>query len=172
MLLQAVVLWANPLPADTETLLEQRGHPDLKVPVTGTSRDDYLLLYEGDADDPSFEVNDVYYVDEDLGLTHRIRVLDAGSKPKRARKRRSDDEESWYREMLRDARASIRDLKERKEALDREIHEMPGLNYFDRVDLLSKDLEVGWGKSHNETRTTLAFDTSRDTLSLTFEVPL
>lgn len=170
-----MALSATPLPADTETLIERRGQPDLKVRVDDSSREDYLLLYEGDESDPEFDVDHVYYVDEDVGLTHRISVMDHEPKPtRRSRKRTKDrsDEQSWYQDLLRDARDQIKDLERRKEILEGEIHAMPGLNYFDRVDLLSKDMEVGWGKGRDETRTTFAFDTGRDTLSLTVQVPL
>lgn len=158
---------AESRPSDTEALLRRRGQPDLKVSVADTNRDDYLLLYEGDDADPALDVHYVYYVEEDVGMTHRIKTVEPA--PKRPSK---TDDESWYRDILRDVRHQIDDLKERKKTLDRGIHGMPGLNYFDRVDLLSKDMEVGWGKGRDETRTTLAFEPDRDTLTLTFEIPL
>lgn len=159
----------NALYSETEALFKEKGLPDLTIPVptdTEVKHEDYFLLYESDlADTP--DIDELYYVEPEIGITYKINELDPDENKDH---QKSDD--TWWKETLEDIDSLIDDLKVRKDTLDTGIHSLPGLYYFDRVDLLRNDMELGWGKGSDQFRTTLIYETDQDSVNLLFQVPI
>lgn len=153
------------IPSDTESLIKQKGLPDIQLNVTQENENsDKLLLYKHEDDSSGIIYDEVYYLDEELGITHKIKDVE--------KNKDSSDSESWVKETINDLKESIELLKKRKEAMDKQVAGLPGFNYFDRVELLDDEMTLGFGKGKNSNKTTLTFDPGENQFNLIFQVPI
>jgi hypothetical protein len=148
-------------PQTTESIIRKNGLPDMTIPVIGTEDEDRLLLYE-DESETGFRIDVIYYVEEDGDVTHEIHNIENGKNSRKT---------PWYKETLADVKETIQTLKKEKEAWDESIAALPGLNYFDRVKVLSDEMMLGLGKGPDQINSTLILDPGKEAVNLTFKIP-
>jgi nitrous oxide reductase len=151
------------LPADTETIIRKKGLPDLQLKPYEIDPEDRLLLYQDD-EDTRYSVDEVYYVDESGSVTHKITEVEKNED--------LSETEAWFKEALEDVKTTIKDLKEQRNQVNRSVASLPGFNVFDRVDVLSREMELGLGKEADETLTTISIKPDKSSVNLNFRIPL
>lgn len=158
-------LWSadsTELVSDTEDLIARNGLPDFRIPVTPSSEDEFLLLYDN-GDTLGGPIDFAYLVDEEEGIQKKLVPL--------KRPQTSNNRTHWLDSTADQLRQTVQSLKETKSTLDKNIHALPRFNYFDRVELFSDEMEFELGRSKHETRTVLVLEPGQEAVSLTFHIP-
>lgn len=152
-------------PGSTQSLIENHGLPDYRVPVETMNDEEYLLLYDtGDTTDTSIDV--AYWTDAETGIEEKILLIEEPTRRKTKR-----EESNWLDETVDELRETVRALKESRDSMNRSVHALPGFNQFDEVEVLSDEMKFRIGTREDTTNTTIIYEPTKETLSLTVRIP-